>query len=207
MKSQWRYAISIGLVLLLTLNVSAQTQTGVVKGKIKEEGGKVLAEVLVQATNVKNKDDKYEAKSDDKGDFTFANLPAGDYTLSFTKQGYRIFTTRKLEVVNGETLKLSRTIELKREGEPYSVIRGAVLHGVGYTLPNSLVTIERIDGGKKFKQETVAREGGEFAFRLRAEKAKYRLTATAHGFQTASIEIEIDSDEVRNVALTLQQAQ
>lgn len=207
MKLQWRYAISIGLVLLLAVAAGAQTQTGVVKGKVKEQSGKSLADVLVQATNVKNKDDKHEAKSDANGEFTFASLPAGDYALSFTKQGYRIFTTRKLEVVSGETLKLSRAIELTREGEPYSVIRGAVLHGVGYTLPNSLVTIERIDGGKKFKQETVAREGGEFAFRLRAEKAKYRLTANARGFQTASIEIEIDSDEVRNVALTLQPAQ
>jgi uncharacterized surface anchored protein len=207
MKLQSRYAIVTGLVLLLTLTICAQTQTGVVKGKVKEEGGKALADVLVQATNIKNKDDKHEAKSDSNGDFTFANLPAGDYALSFTKQGYRIFTTRRLEVTVGETLRLSRTIELKREGEPYSLIRGAVLHGVGYTLPNSLVTIERIDGGKKFKQETIAREGGEFAFRLRAEKAKYRLTATARGFQTASIEVEIDSDEVRNVALTLQQAQ
>lgn len=207
MKLQWKYAISAGLVLLLAVTACAQTPSGVVKGKVKEQGGKSLAAVLVQATNVKNKDDKHEVKSDDKGEFTFANLPAGDYALSFTKPGYRIFTTRKLEVVGGETLTLSRTIELAREGEPYSVIRGAVLHGVGYTLPNSLVTIERIDGGKKFKQETVAREGGEFAFRLRAEKAKYRLTATARGFQTASIEVEIDSDEVRNVALTLQQAQ
>jgi hypothetical protein len=39
---------------------------------------------------------------------------------------------------------------------------------------------------------------------LKAEKAKYRVTATARGFQPASIEIEIDGDEARNVALTLQ---
>jgi hypothetical protein len=66
--------------------------------------------------------------------------------------------------------------------------------------------IERIDGGKKFKQETISHDGGEFAFRLKAEKAKYRLTATARGFQPTSIEVEIDGDEARNVALTLQPA-
>jgi len=67
------------------------------------------------------------------------------------------------------------------------------------------VVIERIDGAKKFKQETISREGGEFAFRLKAEKAKYRITATARGFQPASVEVEIENDEARNVALTLQQ--
>ena len=42
-------------------------------------------------------------------------------------------------------------------------------------------------------------------FRLKAEKAKYRITANARGFQSTSTEIEIESDEVRNIALTLQQ--
>jgi hypothetical protein len=66
------------------------------------------------------------------------------------------------------------------------------------------VVIERIDEGKKFKQETISQEGGEFAFRLKAEKAKYRITATARGFQPASVEVEIDGDEARNVSLKLQ---
>lgn len=205
MKLQLRYAIITTLVLIFA--ASAQTPTGIVKGKIKEPGGKALTDVLVQATSVKNKDHKREVRSDDKGAFEFADLPAGEYTLAFTKQGYRPFTTRKLEVVSGETLKLSRTIELAREGEPYSLIRGAVLHGAGFTLSNALVTIERIDGGRKFKQEIASREGGEFAFRLQAEKAKYRITANARGFQPSSIEIEIEGDEVRNVALTLRQVQ
>lgn len=206
MKLKPGYALIATSVLVVCLFDWVAAQTGIVKGKVKEQGGKALEAVLVRAVNVKNKDNRHDTKSDNKGEFEFANLPAGEYSLSFEKQGYKTFTTRKLEVVGGETLKLSQTIELKREGDPYSVIHGAVLFGVGYSLPNASVTIERIDGGKKFKQETVSREGGEFAFRLRAEKAKYRITATARGFQPASTEIEIEGDEVRNVALTLQQA-
>jgi hypothetical protein len=159
--------------------------------------------VLVQVISTRNKEDKREAKTDSKGDFELAGLPAGDYSFSFEKQGYKTFLTRKLAVVGGETLKVSA--ELKREGEPFSLIRGAVLYGAGYSLPNASVTIERIDGGKKFKQEKVSGEGGQFVFRLKAEKAKYRITANARGFHPASTEIEIESDEVRNIALTLQQ--
>ncbi|MGH9836894.1 MAG: carboxypeptidase-like regulatory domain-containing protein [Blastocatellia bacterium] len=205
MRLQFRYAIIGALVLATSLIAQASGQTGILKGKVKELNGKALEGVIIRATNAKDSEDKHETKSDGKGEFEFIALPPGQYSLSFEKQGYKSFTTRKLEITPDETTKLSRVIELPREGDPYAVIRGAVFHGLGYTLPNATVTIERIDGGRKFKQETVSQDGGEFAFRLRAEKAKYRLTAVARGFQPASVEIEIEGDEARNVALTLQQ--
>jgi len=226
MKSQFRYAIIFAPVLavLLLAQATAQsnTQKGILKGKVKERNGKALGGVMVHATSVKSDEnkrqtksndesndksdeDKRETKSNDKGEFEFADLPAGQYSLSFEKQGYKTFITRKLEITPGETTRLSSVVELAREGDPYSVVRGAIFHGPGYTLPNATVIIERIDGARKFKQETVSREGGEFAFRLRAEKAKYRITAAARGFQPASLEIDVETDEARNVALTLRQ--
>ncbi|HKX29024.1 MAG TPA: carboxypeptidase-like regulatory domain-containing protein [Blastocatellia bacterium] len=177
---------------------------GKITGKIKEQNGKNLEGVIVRASQAKNSSGKHEARSDSSGSFTLNDLPPGEYSLSFDKPGYKTFTTRKLEVTADETLKLSRVVELVREGTPYSVIRGAVFYGVGYSLANAIVLIERIDGGKKLKEETISQEGGEFAFRLKAERAKYRLTARARGFLPASTEIEIENDEVRSVALTLQ---
>ncbi|MGH9751875.1 MAG: carboxypeptidase-like regulatory domain-containing protein [Blastocatellia bacterium] len=208
MKLQFGYAIIcaplLAVLLLAPARAQSTTQTGALKGRVKEQNGKALEGVIIRATSAENKEDKRETKSDAKGDFEFVALPAGRYSLSFEKQGYKTFTTRKLEIAAAETTRLSRDVELAREDKPYAVIRGAVFHGPGYTLPNATVMIERIDGMKKFKQETISQEGGEFAFRLKAEKAKYRVTATAHGFQPASIEVEIDGDEARNVALTLQ---
>jgi uncharacterized membrane protein len=206
MKTHLHYAIFSVIVLAFSIFSHANAQSGNIKGKVKERNGKALEGVIVRATSAKNKDDKRETKSDSDGEFEFIGLPPGDYTFSFEKQGFKSFTTRKLEVPAGQTIKLNRVIELSREGDPYSLIRGAVLYGVGYSLSNATVLIERIDGGKRFKQETISREGGEFAFRVRAEKARYRITASARGFEPASTEIDIDSDEVRNVALTLQQA-
>ncbi|MEO6724257.1 MAG: carboxypeptidase-like regulatory domain-containing protein [Blastocatellia bacterium] len=202
MKLKLGYALITMLVLLFSTATGGSAQTGTIKGKVKEEGGKAMEGVLVQAINVRNKEDKQQVNSDSKGDFEFSGLPAGDYSFSFEKQGYKTFLTRKLAVIGGETLRL--TAELKREGEPFSLIRGAVLNSVGYSMPNASVSLERIDGSKKFKQEKASGEGGQFVFRLKAEKAKYRITANARGFQSASTEIEIESDEVRNIALTLQ---
>jgi len=204
MKLTFGYVLLIQLVLLISF-IPAYAQTGIVKGKVKERDGKVLDGVLIRATNIKNKTIVRETKSDDKGDFEFLDLPAGDYSFRLEKKGYATFQSRNLQVPAGETLKLKNAIELKREDSPYASIRGAVFYGVGYSLPNMLVIIERIDGGGKFKQEKLSGEGGEFAFRLKAEKAKYRVTASGKGFQSASTEIEIEGDEVRNVALTLQQ--
>jgi hypothetical protein len=211
MKSLFGYAFIcaqlLAVLLLAPAGGRSQTQTGALQGRVKERNGKALESVIIRATNTENKEDKRETKSDDKGAFEFASLPAGRYSLSFEKQGYKTFITRQLEVAAGETIKLHSVVELAPESPPYAVIRGAVFQGPGFTLRNATVMIERIDSGKKFKQETVSHDGGEFAFRLKAEKAKYRLTATARGFQSTSIEVEIDGDEARNVALTLQPAQ
>lgn len=206
MKVILTYAILFSLVLVPFSGARAQSPTGVIKGKVKEQGGKPLVDVLIKAQGSKHKDRLQETKSNDRGEFELGSIPAGDYTLTFEKQGYKLFTTRSLEVLGGETLRLSKVIELAKEGDPYAVIRGAVLQGVGYSLSSASVLIERIDGGRKFKQETISREGGEFAFRLRAEKARYRLTASARGFQSSSIELDIEGDEVRNIALTLKPA-
>jgi len=210
MKSQFGYAIICAPVLAVLLiaqaNAQSNPQTGILKGKVKERNGKNLEGVIIRATSVKSEEDKRETKSNDKGDFELTGLPAGQYSLSFEKQGFKTFFTRKLEISAGETTRLSSAVELARESDPYAVIRGAVFQGQGFTLRNATVIIERIDGGKKFKQEKVSVEGGEFSFRLKAEKAKYRITATARGFQPASVEVEIENDEARNVALTLQQA-
>lgn len=217
MKLTMRYAL-ITLQVLLACAV-LYAQTGVIKGKVKLQDGKTHEGVTVRITRAggtgaraTTKTDKpadvtgeQEIKTDSKGEFEITGLATGAYVLSFEKPGYKSFTTRRLEVISGETVKLRSLIEMPKEGAPYAVIRGAVLYGVGYSLPNALVTIERIDGGKKFKQETLSHEGGEFTFRLRADKATYRVTATARGFEAASQEITIESDEVRHIALTLQQ--
>jgi hypothetical protein len=202
MKTHLKSGIPLFIFTLL-LWMEASAQTASVKGKVKELNGKALDGVLVRATNQNNKDQKHESTSDSKGEFVITGLPAGEYSFAFEKKNYKKFTTRKIQIAAGETLNLNRVVELTKESAPYALIRGAVLYGIGYSLPGASVIIERIDG-KKFKQETITLEAGEFAFRLKAESAKYRITASNRGFQPASIEVQIDDDEVRNIVLNLQ---
>ena len=186
---------------LLGVALAAFAQTGVLKGKVKLQDSKTHDGVKVSAqryTGTKPVAEPVAVSTNEKGEFAFTTLATGAYVLSFTKQGYKTYTSRQQEVTSGETLQLKETVPIAKEGESFAEVRGAVLYGAGYSLPNAIVTIERIDGGKKFKQEKVSQEGGEFGFRLKAEKAKYRVTAQARGFETASTEIEIDGDELRH---------
>lgn len=205
MKPYW--ILTVMALAFLMAGVEAVGQTaktgttmGSLRGRVKEQKGRALAGVTIKASDGSR---QYEMTSDGQGEFSFRELIPGDYVLSFAKSGYKTFTTRPLTVAAGETIRLSKVIEMSREDDPYSVIRGAILFGAGYTLPNATVRLERIDGVKKTKMETVSREGGEFAFRLKADRASYRITAEADGFEPASLEIAIENDEVRNIVLTL----
>lgn len=206
MKLKMIYAMLSQIVLLLTLAASAEAQQATVKGKVKEQGGKALAGVAIRAVNAANQKDVRETKSDSKGEFEVAGLGGGDYVFTFELAGFKTFVTRRLEVKAGDTIKLKTTIEMAREREAFSMIDGAIFSSEGFSLPNATVVIERISDGKRFKQEKTAEDGGAFRFRVPAEKATYRITATARGFQSASQEVEVVPDEVRHIALSLERA-
>ena len=204
MKLKIMYAVPSLLVLLLAGAVSAQAQQATVKGKVKERNGKALSGVAIRAANAANQKDVHETKSDGKGEFEISGLAAGDYVFTFELSGFKTFVTRRLEVKAGDTIKLKTDIELTRESTPYSLIRGAVFSSEGFSMPNVTVVIERIGEGKRFKEEKTSGEGGAFTFRVPAEKASYRITATQRGFKADSKEVEIDSDEIRQIALSLE---
>lgn len=191
------------LGVLLALVLGLFPQAGIIKGKVKERGGKNLDSVRIIAVGATDETRKLETTSNQNGDFEFKDMPAGDYLLTFEKKGYETFKSQKFSVTAGETNRIRGSVELSKEKPPYAIIRGAVFSGEGFTMRNALVRIERITEGKKFKSEAVSGDGGEFSFRIPAGKATYRLTATAKGFQTISKEVEIEADDVRQVSLSL----
>ena len=192
--------------------VSAWADGAKIQGKVKEDGGKALVGVTVKATRavtrtLNDQDTKpkdYEVKTNEKGEFILSGLVEGSYTLTFELTGYRTFVTRRIEVTAGETFKVPRAIEMSREREPFGLIRGATLDSSGYSLQNVQITIERTDGKNFKKIEKTSTDGGEFAFRVPAEKGTYRLTASADGFTTVSKEVTMDGDEIRQVVLQLE---
>lgn len=192
--------------------VAVLAEGGQIQGKVKEDGGKMLADVTVKAArsvtrSLDNQDTNqkgYDTKTNDKGEFVLSGLLPGNYVLTFELAGYRTFVTRRFELAAGETFKVPKIIELSREPEAHSLIRGAVLDASGYSLENASVSLERSDGKKFKKIEKASVTGGQFAFRVPSETGTYRLSASADGFVTAVQEVSVDKNEIRSIVIQLE---
>jgi hypothetical protein len=189
--------------------IPAQAQTGGIQGKVKERDGKALAGVTVRIARVvdaKERLDAGETKTGGEGEFSFTGLAAGNYVLAFEQEGFRRFVTRQFEVKAGETYKVPRPVEMSRDRDSHSLVRGAVLTSEGFTLPGVRVTIERLDAKGFKKEEKVSAEGGEFAFRVPSEPGKYRVSAAARGFAPHAVEVDVGVGEIRTISLPLEKA-
>jgi hypothetical protein len=101
-------------VVLLLLNVlaiataAAQT-TGTIVGRVADEGGGVLPGVSVEATGPALQGSRL-AVTDGTGSYRLNLLPPGDYTVSFTLQGFANETRKGLAVDLGKDATLNLTL-------------------------------------------------------------------------------------------------
>jgi hypothetical protein len=225
------YALLTAIVLLSSSAASVAQEvtlkssgTSIIKGKVKEQGGRMLEGVVVVARRVEETEqpqssnrassravkiasqtkERLETKTNNKGEYIFSNLVAGDYIMTFDKPGYTSLNTWRQPLKAGETLNF-KTTEMPRDREMTSIIRGAVFDINGYLMKEGVsIRIERTDGGGRYKRETNANEGGEFAFRVPSEHGVYRITAEARGFQKLTQDIEIEAAEIRQISLRLE---
>lgn len=123
-----------------------------VSGYVADQNGNALYEVLVtiQGTNFSD-----YTITDESGFFLFANLLAGNYTLTYEKEGYRVQTQEiKLEERTGMDLGLITIIKIDSGGKIYGYVRntkGRVLKFVKLKLKgketNVLNTLSPVTNG------------------------------------------------------------
>lgn len=90
---QRKVAILFGLMLLLmlgTLQISAQNATGKINGYISDATGAIMPGVNVEATNVST-NYKFPATTDETGHYQILDLPVGTYDLSVQQAGFKAF--------------------------------------------------------------------------------------------------------------------
>ena len=206
-------------VLMLTLvalcfsaTAGAQTKTGVLKGKIEDEKGKPVAEAQVRAESSRTHAVK-ETRTDQSGVYSL-DLEPDDYTVSFDAEGYAGGKMRDMQQVEeGKTteIKTMRLAKAKRT----SLVRGAVFDSEGRSLPGARVKLTRVpteDEAREKKhidslsQTYTTNNHGEFAFRLPAGRARYRLVASAEGFKTDTKEVDVGESEAVPLAFSLEPA-
>ena len=106
LRSTGRVSLAALLTLALGASAAAQTSTGGVRGVITDDSGAVLAGVTVEASSPVRIGAAAVEVTNDQGLYRFESLPNGEYTVTFTLQG---FTTIRHE---GIRIEVGRTIEL-----------------------------------------------------------------------------------------------
>ncbi len=192
--------------LSLSLVVLAQDKTtGGVKGTVKNTSGDKVSGVTIEA----RQDGKTVAteKTDSKGDFTVKNLKPGIYRFFFNKSGLSEGVSGEVEVKAGTVLKLSRLI-LGIDKGTLALVRGSVFDSGGHIVRGAKIVVSRILGdGLKKLAEKYSDDNGEFAIRLPAETAKYRISANINGEEPTIKDFEFSGGEAFRIALTLKPKQ
>ena len=81
-------ALLLALVLFAPITASAQVRgESRITGKVIDEKGQPLADVVVRGTKA-GESQPVQAKTNNKGEFTLAQLASGEWTLEFSKDGY-----------------------------------------------------------------------------------------------------------------------
>jgi hypothetical protein len=112
--------VSVGIV-----HASAQTFTGGIRGAVKDPGG-VIPGAEVTVTN-ENTGVSRTVTTNDAGEYNFANLAPGTYTLKASLQGYKTFEQRGVRVGTQQFLTLDVTLEVGQLQETITVTGEAPL--------------------------------------------------------------------------------
>jgi hypothetical protein len=104
-------SLSILSLLFLALTSSAQSVvTGGIAGIVTDPTGAVVTGAKLTLTNPAN-GDVFNATSSGSGDYVFALLKPGQYTLKVTKEGFKS-TTQSVTVVLGTTVTVNAALEV-----------------------------------------------------------------------------------------------
>jgi len=186
-------------------------KTGTLKGRIENEKGKPIPAAEVRAMRSRDRSVK-ETKTDEAGNYSF-ELEPDDYTVSFDAEGYQGGTLVQMQQVEEGKDTAVRTIRLGKVSHRTSLIRGAVFESNGASLAGVHLKLSRVPTSDEekvnkrapaFSLSYTTNSHGEFAFRVPAARAKYRVTATLSGYKPETKVVDVNDSEAVPLAFSLE---
>jgi len=199
------------ILCLLTVALSATQKPGTLRGKIENEKGKPIAGAEVRAMRIRDRSIK-ETKTDQAGGYSF-ELEPDDYTISFDADGYQGGTLVQMQQVEEGKETSVKTIRLGKAGHKTSLIRGAVFDRNGASLAGAVLKLVRVPTEEEAKDRRhiasvsmsyTTNNHGEFAFRVPAARARYRITAMLTGYKTELKTVDVTESEAVPLAFSLE---
>jgi hypothetical protein len=133
-----------GALFLLSLAAFAQSDRGTITGTISDPAGGVVANAAIQARNV-DTGAMYPVASSATGNYTLAEMPAGNYELTVTVAGFKKYVRQGLTVQVAQTLRIDIPLEVGSTSEAVTVTAEAPLLKTESGELSHNVTTDRID--------------------------------------------------------------
>ncbi len=209
MRSIFASVLVVACSIVTTLALGQKA--GTLKGKIETEKGKPIAGAEVRAMSSRDRSVK-ETKTDEAGNYSF-ELEPDDYTLSFDAEGYQGGNLVEMQQVEEGKETRVKTIRLQKAGRHTSLIRGAVFDSNGGSLAGVRLKLLRVPTEEEAKEHKhvdslsisyATNSHGEFAFRVPAARARYKITATLDGFKPETKVVDVNESESVPLAFSLE---
>src|SRR5271156_739915 len=93
---------------------------GSISGTVTDSTGAVIAKASVTVTNV-DTGVQQNATTDDKGFYSFLDLPVGRYTVEVLNKGFKPYTRKNVAIDVNSVLSISPVLEVGEKSETVSV--------------------------------------------------------------------------------------
>ena len=195
-------AFALLVAFSAVLGFAQASETGGVKGKVRNAKGDALAGATITA-RLNGKDVK-SVKSDSKGNFELGGLTPGVYNFVFEKSGYGAGVKYNVQVKSRSVVSLGDNLALMQDQGTLVLLNANVFNQDGRSITGARVEVERIaaDGATRKVATGFTNVSGEFTLRQPEGSAKYRVTATMKGV-SASKEVAVDGAGRYSLAITL----
>ncbi|MPZ16664.1 MAG: hypothetical protein GEV06_01930 [Luteitalea sp.] len=139
-----RLAAVLVLLMAGVSRVSTQATSGTITGLVSDPDGGAVPAAIVAITEV-NKGVSFSTKTNDRGYYTHARVPAGEYILTVEKEGFRSFVRENVLLSVDSTLRVDVGLTLGQVSEEVVVTGAAPLlrserADVSTTLENRVIT-------------------------------------------------------------------
>jgi hypothetical protein len=115
-----RSLVVAGCLLLSTWAAFAQSDRGTITGTVSDPAGAVVAGAAIEARNIAT-GAVYPVASSATGNYTIAQLPAGNYELTVTVMGFKKFVRTGLTVEVAGTVRIDATLEVGSASESVTI--------------------------------------------------------------------------------------
>jgi len=116
----------VALSLVLTARAFSQSDRGTITGTVSDPVGAVIPNAAVHLRNVST-GAIYDGGTSATGNYTLAQVPAGDYELTLEVGGFKKYVRRNVRVDVAQTYRVDATLELGSNAESITITDSAPL--------------------------------------------------------------------------------